>query len=103
MRADININTNELAKEIARNVIKDIKPLLPSSSKEDEMLFTVESLAKYLAVSKQWVYERVSLNEIPFYKIGKFPRFKKSDIDRWLESHKVPAVNPISKRLKVVK
>ncbi len=51
-----------------------------------DTIFSVETLAKYLQVSKQWVYERVHLKEIPHIKMGKFPRFKKREIDIWLES-----------------
>ena len=45
---------------------------------------------EYLHVSHQWVYERVHLKEIPHIKMGKFPRFRKSEIDRWLETLKIP-------------
>lgn len=62
----------------------------------EEPLLTVKTLAKYLQVSEQWVYERVHLKEIPHLKVGKFPRFKRSDIDRWLDTLKIPVSNPLS-------
>jgi excisionase family DNA binding protein len=104
MKAELNIDTQELVKEIAKEVIRELKPLLLNNGKpEDDTLFSVDSLSEYLQVSPQWVYERVHLKEIPHVKIGKFPRFKKSEIDRWLDTLKIPAMNPASRRLKVIK
>ncbi len=99
MKAEFEINTQELVKEISREIIKEIKPLLMSNNELDE-LFSVESLSKYLGVSKQWIYERIHLKEIPYIKVGKFPRFKKSDIEKWLKKNEVPAVNPISRAIR---
>lgn len=73
-------------ERVANKVIELLKPLLKSSSQKDdrETILDVEGLASYLKVNKSWVYERTHLNEIPYYKIGKFPRFRKKDIDQWL-------------------
>ena len=104
MKAELSFNSEELINKIAVEVVKAVKPLLSANKPEDDnSLLSVESLAAYLSVSKQWVYERVSLNEIPHIKIGKFPRFKKTDIDKWIESQKIPAMNLNSKKLKVIK
>ncbi len=102
MKAELNIDTQEIIKEITQEVIKAIRPLLNGKA-EDDTIFTVKTLAKYLEVSDQWVYERVHLKEIPYIKMGKFPRFKRSDIDRWLDTLKTPAINSLSRRLRVIK
>lgn len=95
---------SEDIQQIAEAVLKIITPLLSANGKEkSDVIFTVKSLAEYLEVSDQWVYERVHLKEIPFAKVGKFPRFKKTDIDRWLDTLKTPAINPLSRRLRAVK
>ena len=63
-----------------------IKPLLLSNGyKEDNTIFDVQELAQYLKVKKQWIYDKIHKNEIPYYKVGKYPRFRKSIIDEWLE------------------
>jgi excisionase family DNA binding protein len=104
MKAELNIDTQEIIREITREVIRELKPCLTGTGKgEDDNLFSVESLAGYLQVSPQWVYERVHLKEIPHIKIGKFPRFKKSEIDHWLNTQKIPILNTLSRRLKVIK
>jgi len=91
---------------IAQEVAKVLKPLFKGNGKpgrENDPLFTVEGLAEYLGVSKRWVYERVHLKEIPYSKVGHFPRFRKSKIDRWIDSLETPAIHPLSRPLKVVK
>lgn len=101
MKAELNIDTQEIAREIAGEVIRAIKPLLNGNA-EDDIIFTVKTLAKYLEVSEKWIYERVQFKEIPFYKIGGHVRFSKRDITTWLETRKTPAVNPLSRPLKAV-
>ncbi len=101
------LETEDLQK-IADMVVEKLNPLLNNSqNSNDDELMTVESLAKYLSVSKQWVYERVTLNEIPFIKMRKFPRFRKSVIDNWLDKMKTPAIQPLSNglsnKLKMIK
>lgn len=86
---------------IAEKVVSCLKPLFSrgADKTEDDTVFTVEGLSKYLSVSEQWVYERVQLKEIPFIKIGKFIRFKKGSIDKWLTGQETPAANLFSKRV----
>jgi excisionase family DNA binding protein len=103
MKAEINIDIEQLKAEIALEVVKALRPFLKKDMLENYTLYTVQTLSDQLEVSPQWVYERVHLKEIPFIKIGKFPRFRKSDIDQWLDSQKVPVIQPLSKQLKLVK
>ena len=103
MKAEIKIDSENLINEISQKVIKAIKPLFGNAKAEADTILTVKTLAKYIEVSDQWVYERVHLKEIPFIKIGKFPRFRKSDIDQWLDSLKTPALNRPPTPIKVIK
>ncbi len=97
---DIKINTNELEERIVERLMESLKPVVMSSRKaNDDKLLTVETLAKHLQVSKQWVYERIHLNEIPYIKMKKFPRFRKSEIDKWLDKMKTPAIQPLPNAL----
>lgn len=102
MKAEVNIDTQGLEERITRRVIQALKPFLQGRG-EDDTLFTVTTLAEYLRVSDQWVYERVHLKEIPYIKMGKFPRFRKSEVDRWMDTMKTPAINPLPKPLKLLK
>jgi len=93
----IEIEAPGLAHEIADKVAKILAPLVAAQPvKKDDSLLGVKELAQYLGVSTQWVYERVQLKEIPYIKVGKLLRFRKSGIDTWLDSLKVPPMNPLS-------
>ncbi|MBP5753474.1 MAG: helix-turn-helix domain-containing protein, partial [Treponema sp.] len=50
---------------------------------EDDIL-TIEEVAKYLRVSERTVYDWAQKGEIPSGKIGTVWRFKKGDIERWV-------------------
>lgn len=50
---------------------------------EDDIL-TIEEVAKYLRVSERTVYDWAQKGEIPSGKIGTVWRFKKSEIERWV-------------------
>jgi len=100
---NIEIDDSKLITDIADKVIESLKPLLNSNTVQEDTLFTVESLASYLQVRKQWVYDRVHLNEIPYMKMGKFLRFRKSVIDKWLDKMKTPALQSLPNRIKMVR
>lgn len=52
---------------------------------EDDIL-TIEEVAKYLRVSERTVYDWAQKGEIPAGKIGTVWRFKKSEIEHWVNA-----------------
>ena len=52
----------------------------------DEEILTIDEVAKYLRVSERTVYDWAQKGEIPAGKIGTAWRFKKSDIELWVNS-----------------
>ena len=94
----------EVIGAIVKEITDNLKPLLATRKTENQdAILTPQQLAEYLRVSRQWVYERVSLGEIPHIKVGKYLRFRKSHIDNWIESQFIPASNPLSRPLKELK
>jgi excisionase family DNA binding protein len=93
MQSTLEKNDIEL---IAEAVFQKLKPLLKVANKkaEGDIFFTVDQLAEYLNVKKCWIYRRTSEQNIPFHKRGRYVRFKKSEIIKWLEEQKV---NPLPK------
>ena len=85
-------------KLIARDVADTLKPLLKNNNKsgDSNIVFDVEGLAEYLKVKDTWIYNKVGLKTIPYFKCGKYLRFKKSNIDKWIDSKTIPAVPPFS-------
>ena len=53
-----------------------------------EKLMTLEEVADYLRLSKDTVYRMASAGKLPASKVGSQWRFRKDDVDRWLEKNK---------------
>lgn len=91
-------------ESIAQRVIELLRPVLSSNGKkEQDIIFDVPGLAEYLKVSRKWIYEKTHYKEIPYIKIGGQLRFRKKDIDKWLDEYNVPTVRTQSKFLLTVK
>ncbi len=50
----------------------------------DDDILTIEEVARYLRVSERTVYDWAQKGEIPSGKIGTVWRFKKNEIERWV-------------------
>ena len=90
MKAEFNIDDQEWIEAIAKKVADRLKPYLQKASADGNLL-TVEDLQTYLHISRQRVYKAVQCNEVPYIKVKGILRFKKSEIDQWLEGNKIPA------------
>lgn len=99
MKAELTL-PQELVDQIADKVVERLKPLLSGGKVEPDIIFTPETLAKYLQVDITWIYKQVSLKTIPYFKNGKYTRFKKSVIDKWIETQTVRPLAPL-KKLKI--
>jgi len=52
-----------------------------------------KELAAYFGVSLKTIYRRIENRELPFYKIGGCIRFKKEDVDNYLNKVLVESVS----------
>jgi len=62
------------------------KSFVPPSSVQS--LLTVEEVAALLRVPLSWVYERTrkrGIGRIPGFRLGKYWRFRETDVLAWLE------------------
>ncbi|WP_412516788.1 helix-turn-helix domain-containing protein [Actinomadura madurae] len=46
----------------------------------------VDQTAEYIGMSRSWVYDRV--NTIPNFKLGNKRRFRRREVDLWLEAYR---------------
>ncbi|HEY8721871.1 helix-turn-helix domain-containing protein [Pengzhenrongella sp.] len=54
----------------------------------EERLWTIDDVAAYLGVPKNTVYRwRVDGTAPPAFKVGKYLRFKRPDVEAWLNAH----------------
>ncbi|MBI4641425.1 MAG: helix-turn-helix domain-containing protein [Candidatus Tectomicrobia bacterium] len=50
--------------------------------------WTIKELAAYLKIKVSTLYAKVAAREIPYHRIGRLVRFRKEDIDRWMDQHR---------------
>ena len=60
----------------------------------DEAFLTTEEVLEYLQVNLRTVYRLIKAGKIPAVRVGRQWRFRKSDIDTWLESQRTRTVRP---------
>jgi DNA-binding protein/PTS system, IIA component len=65
-------------------------------------ILTIEEVARYLRVSERTVYEWAQKGEIPAGKIGTVWRFKKDDIESWVDERLASSKTSVPKQHKIV-
>ena len=65
-------------------------------------ILTIEEVARYLRVSERTVYEWAQKGEVPAGKIGTVWRFKKDDIESWVDERLASSKTSVSKQHKIV-
>lgn len=61
---------------------------LPEGDVEDRPL-TIPEASEYLNVSERFIRRLVAERRVPYYKLGKFVRFRRRDLDAYLSSGRV--------------
>ncbi len=61
---------------------------------EPESLLTVDEAAVYLHVSRSKIYLLTCRRQIPHIKLGRHVRFRRTDLDAWIEAGKVEVAAP---------
>lgn len=90
-------------KTIARQVAEHLRNELTGNVSSSSDIMDVTGLAEMLKVSKDWVYKQVQYKSIPYFKAGKFPRFKRKEIEDWIAAQSLPSTKETYPRLKSVK
>ena len=60
----------------------------------DEVFLTTEDVLEYLHVNLRTVYRLIKAGRIPAVRVGRQWRFRKRDIDAWLESQRPRGMRP---------
>ncbi len=71
----------------------------------DEAFLTTEEVLEYLHVTQRTIYRLIKAGRIPAVRVGRQWRFRKQDVDRWLENQQargaravVPVARPAPER-----
>ena len=70
-------------------LISEVK-LLREQTRPTSEVMSVSQMAEYLSISEYTLREWVRLKRIPFHRINKQIRFRKSKVDRWMERNEIP-------------
>jgi len=62
---------------------------------------TIDELSEYLSIKRSTLYSMVESGEITHYRVGRLIRFKKQDVDVWMEGHRREE-NSADKKAKVI-
>ena len=54
-----------------------------------EPTLTIKELARYLNVTERTIYNLLERGELPGFKVGANWRFRKEDIDKWIEENMI--------------
>lgn len=52
----------------------------------EEKLLSVDEICEYLGIGRDTVYKWIAGKRLPAYRLGRLWKFKKKEVDRWLES-----------------
>lgn len=59
----------------------------------DDSFFTARTLSAYIQMPTTWIYDQVMFKKIPYQKVGRLLRFRRSEIEAWLAETHYPAVD----------
>jgi excisionase family DNA binding protein len=62
----------------------------------DEIFLTTEEVLEYLQVNLRTVYRLIKAGKIPAVRVGRQWRFRKRDIDAWLDAQRPHADRPVA-------
>jgi excisionase family DNA binding protein len=100
MKMVIQIDDTDLDR-IAAKLATLLQGTIPAAGKQpDNIIMDVEELAGMLKVDKSWVYKQVQYKSIPHFHAGKYPRFKRKEIDSWIQEQSIPSTCPAYPKLK---
>ena len=64
---------------------------------------TINELSEYLSIKTSTLYSMVESGEISHYRVGRLIRFKKEDVDVWMEKHRREEIDTHKKARSILK
>jgi excisionase family DNA binding protein len=68
-------------------VLINLKVLMVAIDMTDEIL-TIQEIAEYLKLNEKTAYRLASEGKLPGFKVGGSWRFKRVDLEKWIEEQK---------------
>lgn len=73
------------------------------STKIYQEYLSIDNVSDYLNIKKKTIYAMTASMDIPYYRIGRLIRFKKDEIDAWMETRKVVKVDSDQKAKNILR
>ena len=64
---------------------------------------SIKDASVYSGLKKSYLYSRVEAGDLPHYKFGRLIRFKREELDLWLQNHRVEAANADKQARRILK
>jgi excisionase family DNA binding protein len=58
-----------------------------SAEYPDRVLLTAEEVAEMLGMGVDWIYEQARRGRIPVVRLGRYLRFRRESIEKWLDEN----------------
>lgn len=92
MTPDELVTCNDLER-MKESIIKAMEAMLHPQEK----YLSFDQAVVYLKTTKRSLSERVRAREIPYIKDGKFIKFRRKDLDAYMESRRVMSVDELQR------
>ena len=70
------------------NIVPSIDLAPHKDTRVKDHALTIRQVAEYLQVTEKTIYKLAWVGQLPGFKVGNTWRFKKDDIDKWIEANK---------------
>lgn len=92
MTPDELVTRNDIEK-MQENILKAMEAMMLPA----EPYLSFDEAVVYLKTTKRVLADRVRAREIPFIKDGKFIKFRRKDLDAYMESRRVMPVDELQR------
>lgn len=78
---------------------EELKAIADNIILTQKRFFTSEEAAKYLGISKSYLYKLTYRKQIPHYKpIGKMCYFEREELEKWLQRNRIATDEELNQR-----
>jgi excisionase family DNA binding protein len=80
-----------------RSSPRAVAPDDEAGARNDADLMTPNEVCDFLKITKDWLYDQIQAERIPHIRLGRHLRFRRSDLQEYLDARFVPARPPTAR------
>lgn len=94
-----SLNNNKKIKEMDEKVKTIVDAVTANVINTTKEVLTSDEAARYMGISKSWLYKMTMRKQIPHYKpSGKVCYFNRKELEAWLQSNRIATDSELTKR-----